>query len=131
MSVALLGGGDCVVEHGDSQARCRTSKPRAFGGSGASFSATDLLAAALGSCIASDLEPLALRHRIGLADIRIDVEKTLSSRPKRIESLRVTVHLPRSVTPELMERFHRAAGHCLVHRSLDRGLQVTVNVTGP
>lgn len=103
--------------------------PRVFGGSGASFSSTDLLAAALGSCIATDLEPLARRHRIALADIGIEVEKSLSSRPKQVESLHVHVRLPRGVAEDVLLRFERAAARCLVHRSLDPHIRVSVTVS--
>jgi putative redox protein len=127
ISVALLGRGDCSIVHSPSGAVIASSKSTQFGGSGASFSSTDLLAAALGSCIATDLEPVAERHGVALADIRIVIGKELTITPKRIVSLRVSVTLPDTVAEDVMLRLERAAQHCLVHRSLHTDIDVVID----
>lgn len=128
VSIRLDGDGACTVRHVANGAWLRTSKPREYGGTGGSFSSTDLLAAALGSCIATDVEALAVRHAVDLAGIEIDVEKTLQRRPKRIAALHVVVVLPSGVDPRLLPRFERAAAACLVRRSLAPEIPVDVAV---
>ncbi|MFW6201243.1 MAG: OsmC family protein [Gemmatimonadota bacterium] len=128
VAIRLEGGGECVARHGSSDTRMRTSKSPAYGGSGGSFSSTDLLAVALGTCIATDLELVAERHGIAPAEIAIDVDKTLSLRPKRIEAFRVVVRVPERVEDDVVLRLERAAGHCLVHRSLAAEIRVDVEV---
>lgn len=128
ISIRLDDDGACTVRHETSGAWLRTSKPPEYGGAGTSFSSTDLLAAALGSCIATDVEALAVRHGVALAGIEIEVEKTLQRRPKRIAALRVAVVLPSGVDPRLLPRFERAAAACLVRRSLAPEIPVDVTV---
>jgi uncharacterized OsmC-like protein len=124
--IRLLGGGDCELVQDTTGVALRTSKSVAFGGTGASFSSTDLLAAALGSCIATDLEPVAARNGVPPESIQIEVDKVLSLKPKRIESIDVRVTLPPG-TPELVAtKLERAADHCLVHRALHPDLDVRI-----
>jgi uncharacterized OsmC-like protein len=129
IQIRLLGAGECDVRHAPSGAQLHTSKSPAFGGLGRSFSSTDLIGAALGSCIATDLEPVAVRHGLALADIAILVAKELSGAPKRIESFTVTVTLPATVDDVLLVKLQRAARLCLVQRSLNADIACTVTFT--
>ncbi|MGD8279087.1 MAG: OsmC family protein [Gemmatimonadota bacterium] len=128
IDIVLEGRGECVVRQRATGVELRTSKSPEYGGTGTSFSSTDLLAAALGTCIATDVEPVAERHGIEAGSIRVHVSKLLSVRPKRIESLSVVVVLPAGVPPDVVVRLERAAGHCLVHRSLSPEIEVRVRV---
>lgn len=128
LSVVLLGAGDCEVRHEPTGARLRTSKPPAYGGSGSSFSSTDLLAAALGTCIATDLEALFERHGIGLDEVRIEVERVLSTRPKRLEALHVRLGVRGVLEERTKIVIQRAAEHCVVRRSLAPEVGVSVKV---
>ena len=127
IAITLEGGGDCRIEHASGTV-LRTSKSAAFGGSGRSFSSTDLLAVALGSCVATDMEPVAVRHGLPLGEIRIEVDKDVSVKPKQVRALRVRVSLPPGVDDMLLVKLERAAGHCLVHRSLHPDVVVTITL---
>jgi putative redox protein len=124
--VTLQGRGDCSIEHGPTGTAITSSKSAAFGGLGRSFSSTDLLAAALGSCIGTDIEPVAVRHGVPLESIRIEVDKDVTTQPKQVSALRVRVLLPESVDDVLLLKLERAASHCLVHRSLNPGIEVEI-----
>jgi putative redox protein len=124
--IRLLGGGDCALVHDTTNVELRTSKSVAFGGSGESFSSTDLLAAALASCIATDLEPVAERNGVPLAAIHIEVDKVLSLSPKRIESIDVRVTLPAETSDLVATKLERTAEHCLVHRALHPDVAVRI-----
>lgn len=126
--VSLLGKGECEVTHTASGVRLRTSKSPEYGGLGGSFSSTDLLAAALASCIATDLEPVAERHGVPLAAIHLEAGKRLGTSPKRVESLDVLVRVGAAVEDSVLLRLRRAADACLVQRSLDSEVRVRIRV---
>jgi uncharacterized OsmC-like protein len=128
LDIELLGGGDTVITHVESGARVQSSKSPAFGGSGQSFSSTDLLAASLGSCIATNVEPVAERHSVAFERIRIRVEKTMSVEPKQIDALDVHITVEGDTSPDVLLRFDRAAHHCLVHKSLASHIAVGITV---
>lgn len=130
IEVALVGGGACRIVHSDSGAEIRSSKAPEYGGAGGAFSSTDLLAAALGSCIATNLEPVAERHGVPLDALRLSVEKRLSVAPKRIEALDVRIAVGGEVAPSVLTRLERAAQLCLVHDSLSREIDVTIDLVG-
>lgn len=128
VEIRPVGGGDCVVRHAPSGAEMRTSKSPAYGGRGTSFSSTDLLAAALGSCIATDLEPVAERHGVHPESMTVRVAKALTVRPKRLQSLAVEVEVSGPVADAVLKRLERAAQHCLVHRSIHGEVDVRIIV---
>jgi len=132
LAITLAGGGDCRVHHVPTGTTIETSKSPAFGGSGRSLSSTDLLAAALGSCIATDIEPVAIRHGVPLEHIRIYVDKRLSLSPKRIESFTVRIVITAPVEASIRARLRNAADACLVQRSLDAAIRCDITLeTGP
>lgn len=125
----LKGQGDCDIQHIESGAILRSSKSPVFGGSGRSFSSSDLVAAGLGSCIATDLEAVAERHGLAPAEIEIEVDKHLATSPKRIAGFDVHVSLPGHVDDVLLVKLQRAARTCLVWRSLGADVRVEVDFT--
>jgi len=97
---------------------------------GRSFSATDLLAAALGTCIATNIDRVAVRHAIPLAAIEVAVTKELATRPKRITKLDVLIRIAVPVATGVAARLRRAAESCVVHRSLHPELAVGITIEG-
>jgi uncharacterized OsmC-like protein len=128
ITVTLGGSGECEVLHAESGARIHTSKSALFGGTGRSVSSTDLLSAALGTCIATDLEPVADRHGLPLEQIRIEVDKQMTVSPRKIVALTVDITLPDTVDDLLRLKLERTAQHCLVHRSLSPEIEVSITV---
>ena len=116
--VELTGPTTTRIAHTHSSAVLETAMAPEYGGTGGAFSSTDLVAAALGSCIATNLGPLAERHGIPLGALRLAVHKHLTPPPKRIGRLEVTVQVTAALTAELRARFENAAASCTVHRSL-------------
>jgi len=128
LTVRLLGPGECEVVHEQSLARLRTDAPPEFGGRGRSFSATDLLAAALGACVATSIDGVAIRHGVPLSEIEIRVDKELGVSPKRVSRLTVTIFVPAPTPSDVIGRLHHAAASCVVHRSLHPSLEVGLRV---
>ncbi len=128
LKVTLSGDGECSILHTPTGVTVDTSKSPAYGGLGRSFSSTDLLAAALGSCIATDIEPVAIRHGVPLDRITIEVDKRLSVKPRRIDAFDVRVTVTAAIREDVAARLRRAAHACLVQRSLDPAIACTVTL---
>lgn len=125
----LLGSGECSVDHIASGATVRTSKSPEYGGTGASFSSTDLLLTALVTCIATDIEPVAVRNGVRLDRIVITGAKTLSTQPKAVVSLDVDVRIDGELDATTLLKLRRAADTCLVQRSLHPDVACTIEWT--
>jgi putative redox protein len=104
--------------HGPSGAVLRTVPPVDNQGDGSQFSPTDLVAAALGSCMVSTMAIVAQRDGIDLAGVTFHVEKHMHPEPRRIGKLPVVIHMPASLAPAERTKLERAAQTCPVHRSL-------------
>jgi uncharacterized OsmC-like protein len=96
-----------------------TDAPLDNHGKGESFSPTDLVATALGSCMATIMGIYAERHAVDLSGMWITVNKEMSSSgPRRIARLSVEIHVPHPPDHPQREALERAALSCPVHHSL-------------
>ena len=121
VSIQLEYEGDlhCRAVHGPSGTALATDAPKDNQGRGESFSPTDLVATALGSCILTVMGIMARTLNIDLAGTTASVEKEMASAPVRmIQRLSVKIHVPHQVSPENRQKLERAAHTCPVHRSL-------------
>lgn len=130
IEITYCRAGSCEVVH-SSGAKIITDLPPEYGGAGESFSATDLLAAALGVCIATNIDSVADRHGIPLDALSLTVEKTLTVEPKALKALSVTVHSAVAIPEDVLLRLRRAASHCIVHRSLHPDVAVSITFEHP
>jgi uncharacterized OsmC-like protein len=106
------------LTHSPSGMVLRTAAPRDNNGDGSSFSPTDLLAAALGSCMVTVMGILAAREGIPFEGVNFRVEKHMRGAPRRIEKLPVTIQMPRGLSAEQRQKLEAAALNCPVHLSL-------------
>ncbi len=105
--------------HEPSGASLATSAPVDNNGDGSSFSPTDLVAAALGSCVLTTMSILYERDGIDLSGMSMEIEKIMSSgQPRRIAELKLVVRMPARLTSAEREKVERAGRSCPVHRSL-------------
>ena len=107
-----------VLTHGPSGSSISTDAPKDNGGQGRTFSPTDLVAAALGSCILTTMDLVARRHELDLRGATAAVEKHMVSNPRRIGRLPVVVRVPGRFTADQRKLLEAAAHSCPVHRSL-------------
>src|SRR6185436_4689645 len=81
-----------VATHGPSRAKLTTDAPVDNHGKGESFSPTDLVATALGTCVMTVMGIVAERNQLDLAGTKVHVVKEMIQQPvRRIGALRVTV----------------------------------------
>jgi putative redox protein len=111
----------CEATHRPSSKTLITDAPTDNGGNGASFSPTDLVATALGSCVLTILGLVSERHDLDLSGCHVTVTKEMIQRPvRRIGGLRTVVQIPadRIIESAMRERLEAAARKCPVHQSL-------------
>ena len=109
----------CSAVHGPSKTQLHTDAPVDNCGRGESFSPTDLVATALGTCVATIMGIVAERNELDLSGMRIHVTKKMVADPvRRIGRLAVTVSGPSSISEKDRRRLESAARHCPVHKSL-------------
>src|SRR5882724_5013288 len=91
----------CQAVHGPSGTALTTDAPKDNMGKGESFSPTDLMATALGTCILTTMGILAQRHNIDISGTTIRVEKhMITTGLRRIGRLPVEVRFPRQLPDE-------------------------------
>jgi len=109
----------CKAVHGPSGRELATDAPVDNQGRGASFSPTDLVATALGTCMLTTMGILARALGLDIAGSTATVEKEMTTAgPRKIQRLRVKIHVPKEQDPENREKLERAARTCPVQRSL-------------
>lgn len=121
---AAIHGLTCDLTHGPSGTHIKTVPPVDNGGDGSSFSPTDLVGAALGSCALSTMALVAAREGLSWGDARVAVEKRMSPPPRRIAELVVVFDMPREAKPEQRARLEEIARTCPVARSLHPDVKV-------
>jgi putative redox protein len=115
------------VIHSPSGTRLVTDAPLDNGGKASSFSPTDLVGAALGSCMATTMGLFAQRHCIPLEGMKIEVMKTMVQQSMRqIGELKVDIYLPLEADHPQRATLERAALTCPVHQSLHANVKIPV-----
>ena len=117
----------CKATHGPSGVELSTDAPKDNQGRGESFSPTDLVATALGSCMLTIMGIAARTLKIDISGATADVTKEMTAAlPRRIERLTVRIHVPHALSPQDREKLERAAHACPVHRSLHPDVQTPI-----
>ena len=114
--------------HGPSGTELVTDAPTDNQGRGESYSPTDLVATALGTCMATIMAMAARERGIELAGTRVRVEKHMAAEPvRRIARLEVTIEVPHDLDEEARATLEEAARGCPVTASM--GAEVEIPVT--
>ena len=120
------------ARHGPSGAVLSTDAPKDNEGRGETFSPTDLVATALGSCMLTIMGIAARRKGLKLEGARVRVEKHMAADPvRRIGRLEVAFEMPAGLSAQDRQVLERAALACPVHRSLHPDIQVPVTFRYP
>ena len=130
ISLEYQGDLHCRAIHGPSGTELATDAPVDNQGRGESFSPTDLVATALGTCMLTVMGIAARTHSIDISGTAATVEKEMTaSAPRMIQSLAVKIHIPHPISPDDRLRLERAAHTCPVHRSLHPDVQKPIEFT--
>jgi putative redox protein len=127
IDIAYQGNLRCQAVHAESGAAVLTDAPKDNQGNGESFSPTDLVATALGTCMLTIMGIVAKRANIDLARATVRVQKEMASTPvRRIARLTVEIHVPASVPVEMRPQLERAALGCPVFKSVHPDIEIPV-----
>jgi len=109
-----------------------TDAPPDNQGKGESFSPTDLLAGALGSCMLTIMGIAARTHNIPIEGTEIDITKIMASNPRRVSEVVVEFQMPkRAYTEKDRAILEHASRTCPVALSLHPDLIQTVKFNYP
>ena len=104
-----------------------TDAPTDNNGKGEAFSPTDLLCAALGSCMMTIMGIVAEREKIDLTGLKSDIIKIMASNPRKVAEIQITfTHVNLKATEEQKQKLRLAAHTCPVALSLSETLKQIV-----
>ena len=127
IDVAYEGGLRCRATHGPSGEELLTDAPVDNHGRGESFSPTDLVATALGTCMLTLMGIAAERHDLDIRGATASVEKRMVTEPRRrIGALEVVLRVPGELSEKERRMLERAALTCPVHASLHPDVDLPV-----
>ncbi len=117
----------CSAVHGPSSSTLATDAPADNQGRAETFSPTDLVATALGSCLLTIMGIYARPRNIRIEGARAVVVKEMSrTPPRRIARLRVNISLPASLGDRERGGLEQAVRTCPVASSLHPDVDVAV-----
>jgi putative redox protein len=131
IDVVYEGDLHCTAAHGPSQSKLATDAPADNQGRGETFSPTDLVATALGTCVLTTMGIVARRNNLDMTGTTARVVKEMVQQPvRRIGALRVTISFPAVQAAKLMaadrSKLEAAASHCPVHKSLHPDVEAPI-----
>lgn len=128
IDIEYAGGLRCSATHGPSKASLHTDAPVDNHGKGESFSPTDLVATALGTCMTTIMGIRAREMNLVLDGFQVRVTKHMSASPRRIAKLEVTLTAPEGLEASDDQRsaLEHAANTCPVRLSLLDAIEVPV-----
>lgn len=121
----------CLAVHGPSDNRLFTDAPVDNQGRGETFSPTDLVGTALGSCLLTVMSIATGGRQFELKGTTVHVTKEMTTeRPRRIARLAVRVTFPQEVSQTVPEATRRELEHvaenCPVRLSLSDAIDVPI-----
>lgn len=126
INIQYEGNLHCEAEHGPSGTKLTTDAPKDNQGRGESFSPTDLVATALGSCMLTIMGVAAKNFGVSIDGASASVEKEMSASPRRIGRLSVILTIPHEFDDQMRAKLERAALACPVHKSLHPDMELPV-----
>lgn len=121
------GSKKCSLIHQEG-ATLGTDAPKDIGGEASAFSPTDLVAGALASCVLTTVAMYAEKYGLNLDGMTAKIGKAMTTSPRRIGHLPLTVHLPASVADDVRPHIERVAYACPVHASLHPDIDAPITL---
>ena len=134
INITYEGGLHCTAIHGPSGQTLSTDAPVDNGGKGAAFSPTDLVATAMGTCMATVMGLVAQRNNLNIDGLQILVIKEMTADPvRRIGSIKTRLVFPQGKALSAADRakLEAAARACPVKQSLHPDVKAPVEFVYP
>ena len=104
-----------------------TDAPPDNNGKGEAFSPTDLVCAALSSCMMTIMSMMAEKEGIDLTGLSSEITKIMASNPRKIAEIQITFSHPDLKATDIQkQRLKNAAMTCPVALSLGEGLKQSI-----
>ena len=118
--------GDMLFESKLGSHLVQIDAPELMGGKNRAPQPSDLLIAAVGSCIGAAVADHCQRYHLDLRDMSVDVEMDEVEHPTRMANLQVTIHIPHSDCRGQEAAILRLAEHCPVYETMTHlnGIQI-------
>jgi len=118
----------CSATHQPSGNTLVTDAPLDNNGRGQAFSPTDLVATALGSCMATVIGIIARRKELRVEGMTVSVRKFMTeSQPRRINRLELDLQIPLPSSHPDRRLLESAASGCPVHHSIHPDIEIVMN----
>jgi putative redox protein len=117
----------CKATHVESGTTLLTDAPRDNMGKGESFSPTDLVATAVGTCMLTTMGIVAKKHEIDFSSAKVRVLKEMTATPpRRIAKVTVEITGPMKISEPNRLLLEKAAIGCPVTKSLHPDVAVGI-----
>jgi len=126
ITATYVGEKRCKAQHEPSKSVLETDAPKDNQGRGESFSPTDLIATALGTCILTTMAIVAERDGVDIKNSTMSVEKEMSSNPRKIARLKTIIELPQNIPEDYRRKLEAVGQSCPVKKSLHPDVDVPV-----
>jgi len=113
-SITLLDEVRCKITHKQSGVEIQTDSAPEYGGKGRSFSSTDLVAVALGSCVLTTIDKIIEREGYDPEKIVVHVTKTYTKNLEMIKDILLEIFYPEKFGKILLKKLERALSFCTV-----------------
>ena len=128
LTAVYMGGLRTQAKHTRSGNSLITDAPPDNNGKGEAFSPTDLVCTALSTCMITTMGIWAERENIDLTGMKADVVKIMSSNPRKIAEIKITLSQQNLVaTKEQKEKLIAIANTCPVALSLHESVIQTIS----
>jgi len=131
MTAVYTGEKHCELRHGPSGSTIETDAPRDNQGRGERFSPTDLVGAALASCVLTTMALMGEKEGLVLKGASVRIGKEMHPTPRRIARLPLEVTMPKGLKPEDRVRLEAVARSCPVARSLSAEVDLPMTFIYP
>jgi putative redox protein len=109
-----------------------TDQPATASGADTAMTPTELLIAALSSCVAFYAGRYLARHGLNRDGLHVTATfTTATDRPARVGALRLTIQVPGGIPPRRQAALLAVASHCTVHNTLRQPPEVAIKLTSP
>ncbi len=122
--IKLVEKGRCHIKHELAGTEIFTDRPPEYGGKGRSFSSTDLVSAALGTCVLTSIDSILEEEGFDARKVRISIKKKLN--PQTIESIELRIYYPEKFDNQMYNKINEAVLTSPVKLSLNEQIEINV-----
>ncbi len=119
-----------ICTHNKSGTRINTDAPTDNQGKGESFSPTDMLATSVAACMLTIMGIKARDRNIDLKDVKVEVQKTMATNPRRVQRVDLQFVFPESLKnldKKDIILLKNAAATCPVAKSLHPDIEIAID----